>query len=101
MLPWAKVRSGAADALTETQLQSNVLDAPCPACDLLFLASCHFNAAKRDQSTRELLDAQQKLRGINAAGFDLAESWIVTASKEELVDKIDEIVRVMQRKQIN
>ena len=69
MVNWAKVRSGAFDAILESELESNAPRTPNAVCDRLFLASCRFNAGKGEQTRRELLDVELKLRSLNTRGF--------------------------------
>lgn len=101
MVNWAKVRSGAFDAILESELESNAPKTPNAVCDRLFLASCRFNAGKGEQTRRELLDVELKLRSLNTRGFGKAETWLIEKSKKQLATKVAEIVNVLTNKQIN
>ena len=101
MVNWAKVRSGSSSVLLESELESNAPRTPNGLCDRLFLASCQFNAGKSDQTLRELLNVQQKLRSLSTRELDRSETWLLESSKTLLAEKVDEIVTAISRKQIN
>ncbi len=101
MVNWAKVRSGSASAILESEIESNAPRSPNGVCDRLFLASCQYNGGKSEQTLRELLDVQQKLRALSTRGLDRAEAWLLESSKNELAEKVDDIVTLISRKQIN
>ena len=104
MTTWAQIRNGSKDALTEVTLETNTAKDQSEVCDLLFLASYHFNLGKYDVTTRELLDTQQKLRDLKATGKSETESWLLDSAKKHLSSKIDEILNVVSkqpRKPIN
>ncbi len=98
MVNWAKVRSGASDAVLQSELESNAPRTPNSVCDRLFLASCHLNAGMSEQTRRELLDVEQKLRALNTRGFGKVEVWLIESSKKQLVEKVAEIVTSIGRK---
>ena len=101
MVNWAKVRSGSGNALLESELESNAPRSPNGLCDLLFLASYQYSAGKGDQTMRNLLDVQQKLRSLSTRELDRAEAWLLESSRSNLIEKVDEIVAAINRKQIN
>ncbi len=101
MVNWAKVRSGSASAILESEIESNAPRSPNGVCDRLFLASCQYNGGKSEQTLRELLDVQQKLRSLSTRGLDRVEAWLLESSKHELAEKVDDFVTLVSGKQVN
>ena len=104
MTTWAHIRNNSRDAMTEVMLETNMAKDQSEVCDLLFLASYHFNLAKFDVTTRELLETQQKLRDLKPTGKSQTETWLLDSAKKHLSSKIDEILNVVSkqpRKPIN
>jgi len=104
MSTWARVRNGSKDAMTEVMLETNASKGQSEVCDLLFIASFHFNVGKFDETIRELLDTQQKLRALQASGKSTVENWLLESAKSQLVSKVDDILNMISsqpRKEIN
>jgi hypothetical protein len=104
MSTWAHIRNGSKDAMTEVMLETTGSKGPSDVCDLLFIASFHFNIGKYDESIRELLDTQQKLRALQATGKSQIESWLLDSCKSQLMSKVNDIIGMVShqpRKPIN
>jgi hypothetical protein len=104
MSTWAHVRNGSKDAMTELVLESSASKGQSETCDLLFLASFHYNLGKKNECIRELLDSQQKLQTLQTSGTNKVESWLLENAKLQLASKVDDILEMVSRqsnKQIN
>jgi len=104
MSTWADIRNGSKDAMTEVMLETTASKGQSEVCDLLFIASFHCNVGKYDETVRELLDTQQKLRAIQVSGKSTVENWLTETAKSQLAAKIDGIIDMVSRlprKQIN
>ena len=104
MSTWAHIRNGSKDSMNAVALEVNNPKSQSDLCDLLFLASFHFNVGKIDETVLELLEVQEKLRALQTAGLNKAESWLLETAKKQLTSKVDEILAMVNRqrsKQIN
>ena len=98
------IRNGSKDSMNAVALEVNNPKSQSDLCDLLFLASFHFNVGKIDETVLELLEVQEKLRALQTAGLNKAESWLLETAKKQLTSKVDEILAMVNRqrsKQIN
>ncbi|MDX1925474.1 MAG: hypothetical protein SFV81_03085 [Pirellulaceae bacterium] len=96
MSSWAQIRNGSKDALTEVLLETTASKGQSEVCDLLFIASFHFNVGKMDETIRELLDTQLKLRALQATGKSKVESWLLDTAKSQLVARVDDILAMIK-----
>ena len=98
MATWARVRNGSKDAMVERTLETYASAGKSHMCDLLFLASFHYNVGKNAETVRELLDMQQQLRSLQTAGTNKLERWLLETAKLHLASKVDEILALIYRK---
>ena len=96
---WAHIRNGNKDELTGQTLESSAPKGQSAVCDLLFMASLHFNQGNRDETIRELLEAQQKLKNLLSSGENKVVSWLLETAKLQLSSKVDEILALVNRQQ--
>lgn len=97
MTIWARVRNRSADVHAVSILKSAASSSPSNVCDQLFLASCHHKAGKSDQTVRELLEMQQRLRALRSEDSNSAAAWLLEASKAQLTAKADEFLATISR----
>ena len=98
MATWAHVRNGSKDAMAEAALAGYASSGKSDMCDLLFLATFHYSIGKSDETVRELLDMQQKLRKLQTSGTNKVEDWLLETAKLHLASKVDEILALAHRK---
>ena len=98
MATWAQVRNGSKDAMAERTLETYASAGKSHMCDLLFLASFHYNLGKNSEAVRELLDVKQQLRSLQTAGTNKLESWLLETAKLHLASRVDEILALINRK---
>ena len=103
MSTWAHIRNGSKDALTLATLETSTSKGQSDVCDLLFIASFHFNVGRFEETIRELEDTRQRLLTLQATGNSNVENWLLETAKSQLASKVDEILRLVRspRKQIN
>ncbi len=101
---WARIRNYSKDAMSEVILKTLASKGQSEVCDLLFIASFHFNVGRYDETIRELLEVQQKLRALHVARNNSVENWLLETARSQLASKTDDILNLVRdrlKKEIN